>query len=54
MLNQDNLGENILLEKIEEVLGSGELQYEMSERIKKFYNPDAAEKIAQEIIKLAN
>jgi len=53
VLNQDNLGENILLEKIEEVCSSGELQYEMSERIKKFHNPDAAEKIAQEIIKLA-
>jgi UDP-N-acetylglucosamine--N-acetylmuramyl-(pentapeptide) pyrophosphoryl-undecaprenol N-acetylglucosamine transferase len=54
VLNQDNLGENILLEKIEEVLNSGELQYEMSERIKRFHNPEAAEKIAQEIIKLAN
>jgi UDP-N-acetylglucosamine--N-acetylmuramyl-(pentapeptide) pyrophosphoryl-undecaprenol N-acetylglucosamine transferase len=54
VINQDNLGENILLEKIEEILNSGELQYEMSERIKKFHNPDAAEKIAQEIIKLAN
>jgi len=54
VLNQDNLGENILLEKIEEVLHSGELQYEMSERIKKFHNPDAAEKIAQEILKLAS
>jgi len=54
VLNQDNLGENILMEKIEEVLNSSDLQYEMSERIKKFHNPDAAEKIAQEIIKLAN
>ncbi|MCX6762357.1 MAG: glycosyltransferase, partial [Candidatus Moranbacteria bacterium] len=31
VLNQDNLGENILLEKIEEVLNSGELQYELGE-----------------------
>jgi len=54
VLNQDNLGENILLEKIEEVCSSGELQFEMSERIKKFHNPDAAEKIAEEILKLAS
>jgi UDP-N-acetylglucosamine--N-acetylmuramyl-(pentapeptide) pyrophosphoryl-undecaprenol N-acetylglucosamine transferase len=54
VLNQDNLGENIFFEKIEEVMNSGELQFELSERIKKFYNPDAAEKIAQELINLAN
>jgi UDP-N-acetylglucosamine--N-acetylmuramyl-(pentapeptide) pyrophosphoryl-undecaprenol N-acetylglucosamine transferase len=54
VLNQDNLGENILLEKIDEIMGSNELQFELSERIKKFYQPDAAEKIAKEIIKLAS
>jgi len=54
VLEQDNLGENIFFEKIEEVLNSSELQFELSERIKKFYNADAAEKIAEEIIKLAN
>lgn len=54
VLNQENLGENILLEKIEEVTGSPELQYELGERIKKFYNPDAAKKIAEEIIKIAS
>lgn len=54
VLEQDNLGENIFFEKIEEVMNSGELQFELSERIKKFYNADAAEKIASEIIKLAN
>ena len=54
ILNQDNLGENIFLEKIEEVMNSSELQFELGERIKKFYNADAAEKIAQEIIKLAS
>jgi len=53
VLSQDNLGENIFLEKIEEIMGSRELQYEISERIKKFYVPDAAGKIAEEIIKLA-
>lgn len=54
VLEQDNLGENIFLEKIEEVMNSRELQFELSERIKKFYNPEAAKNIAQELIKLAN
>jgi UDP-N-acetylglucosamine--N-acetylmuramyl-(pentapeptide) pyrophosphoryl-undecaprenol N-acetylglucosamine transferase len=53
VLNQDNLGENILLEKIEEVMNSAELQFELSERIKKFYDPDSARKLAEEIVKLA-
>ena len=35
-------------------MNSGELQFELGERIKKFYNADAAKKIAEEIIKLAN
>ena len=54
VLEQGNLGENIFLEKIEEVMKSPELQFELSERIKKFYNADAAQKIAEGIIKLAN
>ncbi len=53
VVEQDNLGEDIFLRKIEEVMGNQELQYELSERIKKFYNPAAAKKIAEEIIKLA-
>jgi len=54
VLNQDNLGENIFLEKIEEVMADGGLQFELGERVKKFYDPDAAKKIAGEIIKLAS
>lgn len=54
VVDQDNLGENILLEKIEGIMANGELQFELSERIKKFYNPEAAKKIAEEIIKLAS
>jgi len=53
VLEQDNLGENILLGKIEEVLENQDLGYELSERVKKFHNPDAAEKIAEEIMKIA-
>jgi UDP-N-acetylglucosamine--N-acetylmuramyl-(pentapeptide) pyrophosphoryl-undecaprenol N-acetylglucosamine transferase len=54
VISQDNLGENMLEEKIREVMNSKELQFEMSERVRKLYNPDAAKKIAEEIIKLAS
>lgn len=54
VLNQDNLGENILLEKIREVMNNGDVRFELGERIKKFYDPDAAKKIAEEIVKLAS
>ena len=53
MLEQDNLGENILMEKVKEILDNKEERYEISERIKKFYNSQAAEKIAEEILGLA-
>lgn len=52
VLDQENLGENIFLEKIEEILNSAEFQFELKERIKKFYDPEAAKKIAVEIVKL--
>ncbi len=53
VLEQDNLGENILAEKIEEVVESEEMKYELGKRIEKLYNPKAAEAIATEIIQLA-
>lgn len=53
VLEQNNLGENMLLEKIEEVMNNRELQYELSERIKRLYNPAAAENIAEVLINLA-
>lgn len=53
VLDQDNLGENIFLEKIEEIMNSAELQFELAERIKKLHDPEAAKKIAEEIINLA-
>jgi UDP-N-acetylglucosamine--N-acetylmuramyl-(pentapeptide) pyrophosphoryl-undecaprenol N-acetylglucosamine transferase len=52
MLNQDNLGGNILFEKIEEAMNNSELRYKLSERIKKFYDPDSGRKLAEEILKL--
>ena len=53
VLEQNNLGENILFAKIQEILEDKELSFELSERIKKFYNPQAPELIATEIIQLA-
>jgi UDP-N-acetylglucosamine--N-acetylmuramyl-(pentapeptide) pyrophosphoryl-undecaprenol N-acetylglucosamine transferase len=53
LLEQSNLGENILLEKIRQIIDDKELSFELSERIKKFYNPKAAAAIAEEIVKLA-
>jgi UDP-N-acetylglucosamine--N-acetylmuramyl-(pentapeptide) pyrophosphoryl-undecaprenol N-acetylglucosamine transferase len=52
LLEQSNLGENILLEKIKQIIDDKELNFELSERIKKFYNPKAAAVIAEEILKL--
>lgn len=52
VLDQENLGENILYDKIEQVIESEELKFELRERIKKFYNPEAAKVIAREILKL--
>jgi len=53
LLEQSNLGENILLEKIRQIIDDKALNFELSERIKKFYNPKAAAVIAEEITKLA-
>ena len=54
ILEQENLGENILFEKIEQIIENQELKFELSERIKKFYNPEAAGMIAGEIMKIAS
>lgn len=54
VLDQDNIGENILFNKIEEIMNNSELRFKLSERVKKFYIPDAAEKIAREIIGLVS
>jgi UDP-N-acetylglucosamine--N-acetylmuramyl-(pentapeptide) pyrophosphoryl-undecaprenol N-acetylglucosamine transferase len=53
VLEQANLGENIFFEKIEQALEDKELRFELSERIKRFYNPEAAKIIASELIKIA-
>ena len=49
VLEEANLGGNILLKKIEEILTNESLNQKMRTNIKIFYRPDAAEKIAEGI-----
>jgi UDP-N-acetylglucosamine--N-acetylmuramyl-(pentapeptide) pyrophosphoryl-undecaprenol N-acetylglucosamine transferase len=52
LLEQANLGENILLEEIEQAIDDREFDFELAGRIKKFYYPKAADVIAEEILRL--
>ncbi len=54
VLEKMNLGEHILLQKIEKLLGDEELRQNMGRKIRAFYHPEAAEKLAREIIELAS
>ena len=54
MLEQENLGENILYSKIDQIIDDKGLGFELSERVKRFYNPEAARLIAGEIAKIAS
>ncbi len=49
VLEEGNLGEHLLLEKIEELLGNAELRTTMGQKISAFYHPDAALAIASGI-----
>jgi len=53
VLEETNLGEHILLEKINNILNDEELQRGMIEEIRTFYHPTAAEVIANSIIEIA-
>lgn len=50
VLEESNLGENIFLSRIEEILQDNELAQKLSENIRQFYHADAADKIADAII----
>jgi UDP-N-acetylglucosamine--N-acetylmuramyl-(pentapeptide) pyrophosphoryl-undecaprenol N-acetylglucosamine transferase len=52
VLEESNLGSNILTEKITELLYSKELRAKLQENIKVFYHPEAAEKIAAGLLKM--
>jgi UDP-N-acetylglucosamine:LPS N-acetylglucosamine transferase len=51
-LEENNLGESLLLNRINQVMDDGNLQAKLSENIKKFYHPDAAERLADGILGL--
>ncbi len=53
VLEEQNLGQHLLLEKIEEILSNNNLEQQMSAQIKTFYHPNAADVIANGVIELA-
>jgi UDP-N-acetylglucosamine--N-acetylmuramyl-(pentapeptide) pyrophosphoryl-undecaprenol N-acetylglucosamine transferase len=53
VLEETNLGEHILLQKIEKIFHDDELKKTMESKIRAFYHPEAADHIAQGLIKLA-
>ncbi|MDO8565733.1 MAG: undecaprenyldiphospho-muramoylpentapeptide beta-N-acetylglucosaminyltransferase [Candidatus Moranbacteria bacterium] len=52
VLEEANLGEHILFEKIEELLGNAELRKAMGEKLQSFFHPDAADAIASGVYDL--
>lgn len=53
VLEENNLGGNLLISRIDEVMENNELREKLSENIGKFYHPDATEIIAEGIIGLS-
>jgi UDP-N-acetylglucosamine--N-acetylmuramyl-(pentapeptide) pyrophosphoryl-undecaprenol N-acetylglucosamine transferase len=53
VLDETNLGEHILIKKIEDIFNNADLCRTMTEKIKTFYHPNAAEIIANSIIEIA-
>lgn len=52
VLEESNLGENLFLSRIEEIMNNEELRKKLSENIKNFYHADAAERIAEGILSM--
>jgi len=50
VLEENNLGESLLLGKIDEILENEELKKKLEENIKVFFHPEAAERIAEGIL----
>jgi UDP-N-acetylglucosamine--N-acetylmuramyl-(pentapeptide) pyrophosphoryl-undecaprenol N-acetylglucosamine transferase len=53
VLEESNLGEHILIHKIEEIMRNQDLRQSMTQKIKTFYHPNAAEIIANSLIEIA-
>lgn len=54
VMEEANLGENMLFHKITELLGNAELRKTMGENLSQFYHPEAARDIAHGIKELVN
>ena len=50
VLDENNLGQNLFLSRIDEILENDELRQKLSEDIKLFYHPEAAAKIADGVL----
>lgn len=50
VLEENNLGEHMLLAKIEEIMNNETLRKSLSENIRHFYHADAADKIAEGVV----
>ncbi|PIP28095.1 MAG: undecaprenyldiphospho-muramoylpentapeptide beta-N-acetylglucosaminyltransferase [Candidatus Moranbacteria bacterium CG23_combo_of_CG06-09_8_20_14_all_35_22] len=50
VLEESNLGEHMLLGKINEIMNNEELRNKLIQNIKSFYHPDAADRIAEGIL----
>jgi len=52
VLEEDNLGENLFLSRIDELIGNEDLREKFSKNIQNFFHPNAAEKIAQGLLEM--
>lgn len=50
VLEENNLGPHMLMNKIDEIMGNDELRSKLSQNIQAFYRPDATDKIAEGIL----
>ncbi len=50
VLEENNLGKNMLMSRIDEIMDDWELRQKLSENIGAFYHPDAADRIAEGIL----
>jgi len=50
VLEENNLGENMFLTKVDELMDNVELREKMISNVKAFYRPDATDKIAEGVL----
>ncbi|MBP7811713.1 MAG: undecaprenyldiphospho-muramoylpentapeptide beta-N-acetylglucosaminyltransferase [Candidatus Moranbacteria bacterium] len=52
VLEEANLGEHLLMENLDNLMNNDALRFEMGEKLRVFYHPDAAERIADGLVDL--